>query len=83
MKILEVKDLCKNYGNGVNWKLVYEVFAGWIITIFICALSTGLVVWLALHFLSICTVCSTRHFGFQDWSRSLSVFFLKGKDPDP
>ena len=37
--------------NGVNWKLVYEVFAGWIITIFICALSTGLVVWLALHFL--------------------------------
>ena len=69
--------------NGVNWKLVYEVFAGWIITIFICALSTGLVVWLALRFLSIWAVCSTSDLRFWDWSRSLSVFFLKGKDPDP
>ena len=43
--------------NGVNWKLVYEVFAGWIFTIIICAVSTGLVVWIALRFLSIWSVC--------------------------
>lgn len=26
---------------GVNWKLVYSIFAGWIFTIIICAVSTG------------------------------------------
>ena len=29
--------------NGVNWSLLYSVFAGWIVTIVICAVSTGLI----------------------------------------
>ena len=34
--------------SGVNWKLLYGVFAGWIFTLFICAVSTGLIYAFAL-----------------------------------
>lgn len=35
--------------NGVNWSLLYGVFAGWIFTIVICAVSTGLIFAFALY----------------------------------
>ena len=60
--------------SGVNWSLLYGVFAGWIFTIFICALSTGLVVWIALRFLSILPVCCKHAFRFE--SKCLIVCFL-------
>lgn len=34
--------------SGVNWSLLYGVFAGWIFTLFICAVSTGLIYAFAL-----------------------------------
>ena len=34
--------------SGVNWSLLYGVFAGWIFTLFICAASTGLIYAFAL-----------------------------------
>ncbi len=35
--------------NGVNWSLLYSVFAGWIVTLFVCALSTGLIFAFAVY----------------------------------
>ena len=35
--------------NGVNWSLLYGVFAGWIITLFVCAISTGLIFAFAIY----------------------------------
>lgn len=35
--------------NGVNWSLLYGVFAGWIITIVICAITTGLLFAFAVY----------------------------------
>ena len=37
--------------NGVNWKLLYGVFAGWIITLVICALTTGLLFAIVVRFI--------------------------------
>ena len=37
--------------NGVNWKLVYNVFAGWIFTIIICAAATGLLFFVSMLFI--------------------------------
>ena len=37
--------------NGVNWKLVYTVFAGWIFTIIICAVATGLLFFVSMLFI--------------------------------
>ena len=35
--------------NGVNWSLLYGVFAGWIVTLFVCAISTGLIFAFAVY----------------------------------
>lgn len=37
--------------NGVNWKLLYGVFAGWIVTLVICALTTGLLFAVVVRFI--------------------------------
>ena len=43
--------------NGVNWKLLYSVFAGWIFTILICAVATGALFYVSMLFIQFCGVC--------------------------
>ena len=35
--------------NGVNWSLLYSVFAGWIVTLVVCAVTTGLIFAFAVY----------------------------------
>ena len=43
--------------NGVNWSLLYGVFAGWIVTLFVCAVSTGVIFAFAAYAPKLFPVC--------------------------
>lgn len=55
--------------NGVNWSLLYGVFAGWIVTLFVCAVSTGLIFAFAAYAPKLLHVCSYSHLWLPHFSK--------------
>ena len=63
--------------NGVNWSLLYGVFAGWIVTLFVCAVSTGALFAFAAYAPKLFPVCSLPHLQPPNFSKVLPRYYCQ------